>query len=456
MNFVVIVSDTLRWDHLGASGNDWIRTPNLDRLASESLIFDRAYCGSFPTIPHRTDLMTGKWVYPYRRWTPLPEDETILSAILTDAGYTTMLIADTPHLMRDGHRFDRGFSAWHWNRGQETDRAVTDNIPVDMGCPPEKLRQGERMVEHHYRWRERHCNTEKDTFAAQTMQAAADWIELKHTHENFFLYDDAFDPHEPWDPPQHYIDMYDPGYEGDRIDHPDYNWVKNIGLSEAEVKNIAARYAGEVTLIDTWVGRVLEKIEVCGIAEETVVIFHADHGHLVGDHGRMGKYGRPELIEPQWPYFEEVSHVPLIVRAPGGPKNERNHFLAQAVDIMPTILDMAGEPIPEGVKGVSLAPAFRGEALPEREVAIMTTCIKADDPKTHDCMASITDGVWTLHYRGNELAWDLFNIQNDPGQKENRAQTHRQEAERLHQAHLKQMRYAGVQEPAIALRSQLP
>ena len=60
MNIVLIISDTLRWDHLGASGNTWIRTPNLDRLAAQSVVFERVYTGSFPTIPHRTDMVTGK------------------------------------------------------------------------------------------------------------------------------------------------------------------------------------------------------------------------------------------------------------------------------------------------------------------------------------------------------------------------------------------------------------
>ncbi|MCX7016517.1 MAG: sulfatase-like hydrolase/transferase, partial [Candidatus Sumerlaeota bacterium] len=164
MNFVIIISDTLRWDHLGASGNSWIRTPNLDRLAAESLVFTRAYTGSFPTIPHRTDLMTGKWVYPYRGWSPLPKDEPILSQTLTDAGYVTMMINDTPHLVRDGHCFDRGFQAWKWNRGQEGDRAITDNIPVGLPCAPEKIRGPERMRTNHYRWRTRHWETERDTF----------------------------------------------------------------------------------------------------------------------------------------------------------------------------------------------------------------------------------------------------------------------------------------------------
>ena len=183
----------MRWDHLGASGNPWIRTPNLDRLAAQSVVFEKVYTGSFPTIPHRTDMITGKWVYPYRSWTPLPEDETIVGELLTEAGYVTMLIADTPHLLRDGHRFDRGLTGWKWNRGQEGDRAITDALDVRLPSAPEKIRGPERMRANHYRWRQRHWQTERDTFAARTFQDAADWIELNHVHDKFFLWVDCFD-----------------------------------------------------------------------------------------------------------------------------------------------------------------------------------------------------------------------------------------------------------------------
>lgn len=82
------------------------------------------------------------------------------------------------------------------------------------------------MRTNHYRWRERHRRTERDSFAACTLQDAADWIELNHSHDKFFLWVDTFDPHEPWNPPLYYVDLYDPGYTGESIDHPPYAWTK--------------------------------------------------------------------------------------------------------------------------------------------------------------------------------------------------------------------------------------
>ncbi|HIE19173.1 TPA: sulfatase, partial [Candidatus Bathyarchaeota archaeon] len=118
MNIIQIVSDTFRRDYLGCYGNDWIHTEHLDRFAGNSVIFDRAYVASFPTIPHRHDLFTGRYTFIYSMWAPLPRDEIIISQLLRQAGYVTMLIVDTPHMIRDAHYFDRGFDAWWWIRGQ--------------------------------------------------------------------------------------------------------------------------------------------------------------------------------------------------------------------------------------------------------------------------------------------------------------------------------------------------
>jgi len=455
MRIVLIISDTLRWDHLGAAGNPWIHTPNLDRLAAESMVFEHAYTGSFPTIPHRVDLLTGRWVYPFRGWAPLPTDEPVLAEILTQAGYTTMLVNDTPHLCKENFFFQRGYLAWKWNRGQEGDRSITDDIPVELPCAPEKIRGPERMRQYHYRWRARHWQSERDTFVARTMQDAADWIEANYRRPDFFLHVDTFDPHEPWDPPAYYVDRYDRDYKGECIDHPPYTWVDRMGASPEEVRHAKALYAGEVSLVDTWVGRLLEKLELCGILEDTLVIFHSDHGFNVGDHDRFGKNCH-DPGEMDWPFFEEVSHVPLMIRAPGGPRGRSHPFLAQAVDIMPTILEMAGVDPPPTIKGYSLTPALRSNPMPERPVVLTTRALVNPSPHTARQTTAITDGTWTLHYRGNENPWELFNIESDPGQERDLAATARSQAERLHAAHLEQMRLAGVSEEVIALRDRLP
>jgi arylsulfatase A-like enzyme len=250
------------------------------------------------------------------------------------------------------------------------------------------------------------------------------------------------------------VDLYDPGYSGELLDHPPYTWCSKIGATEAEVKHARALYAGEVTLVDTWVGRVLEKIDYC-CPDDTAVIFHSDHGFNVGDHERFGKNCQdPE--ERDWPFFEEVSHGVLMIRLPGGPSGLRHSFLAQSVDLMPTILELAGLPLPDGVKGVSLTPALHSRAMPTRRVALTTQTLNEPTDRVARRTTSITDGTWTLHYRGNEEPWELFNVEEDPTQEINLVRSHREQAQRLHADHLEQLRYAGVRDDVIELRSRLP
>ena len=113
MNLLVIVADTFRYDHLGFNDHASIHTPCLDALAAESVTFDRCYASSFPTMPLRADLFTGKWTFPYLGWAPLPRDEVVLAQLLSAHGYKTMGVADTPFFLRDGYGYDRGLSLIH-------------------------------------------------------------------------------------------------------------------------------------------------------------------------------------------------------------------------------------------------------------------------------------------------------------------------------------------------------
>ncbi len=151
MNVILIISDTLRRDHLGVYGNDWIRTPNIDGFAQSATVFDRAYAASFPTVPNRFDVMTGQFTFHYFAWSPLPPDAVVMGQVLAEAGWTTMMIADTPHILQSGFHFDRGFSGWEWIRGQENDRWKTSPADPELPCDASKLREPERTVKQYLR-----------------------------------------------------------------------------------------------------------------------------------------------------------------------------------------------------------------------------------------------------------------------------------------------------------------
>ncbi len=366
MNVILIVSDTFRYDHLGYSGNAQVLTPNLDKFAGTSLFFKNAYTASFPTVPNRLDLATGHFSFIYRQWQPLPKDEVVLSEMLDEKGYTTMLIADTPHILEDGYNFDRGFTGWEWIRGQETDRLSTDPAKVDFPCDPDKLRNPE-VIARHLR-NISHRQSESDCFVAQTMLRAIKWLERNHKQENFFLWVDTFDPHEPWDPPKWYVEKYDPNYEGEEIVYPIYG--KCDYLSEKELNHIRALYSGEVTLVDKWIGTLLRKIEDLGLFDNTMIIFTSDHGFYFGEHGYIGKSVISGSYFEYLPLYEEVAHIPLIIWVPGLNKAKTVDAFVQPPDITATILDFAGIQKRDEIQGKSLLPVIEGTSKKLRDFTI--------------------------------------------------------------------------------------
>jgi len=394
MNIILIVSDTFRRDYLGCYGNDWIRTPNIDRLAEESIIFDRAYAASFPTVPHRRDLVTGRYTFTYSDWSPLPLDENVMTDSLKKAGYVTMLIADTPHIFKDGYHFDRGYDGWIWIRGQENDRYSTAPIDYKFPCNPKKLRSPyDGMKQYLRNISERRY--ESDYFAARTMTEAARWLEQNRKHERFFLHIDTFDPHEPWDPPRWYVDLYDPGYEGEEVTYPAYGPCNYI--TPEELKHVRALYAGEITMVDSWVGYLLRRVDELGLRENTAIIFTTDHGFYLGEHNLIGKSIITESTMSLVPLYSEVAHIPLIIRMPGaGPS--RNEVLVQPPDLMPTILELAEAEAPETIQGTSLLPLVWKENIAWRDIAVSSPSL-IHGPIAGQRVSVITK-EWLLIYCG--------------------------------------------------------
>lgn len=259
MNVIFIISDTFRWDNLSCYGGEQVQTPNLDRFAQESYIFENAYLTSFPTVLNRHDTMTGQNVSTFAGWQPLPPEAITLQQVLESVGISTALISDTPHTLQRGFNYQRDFGAFEWIRGQENDHYRSYPREVTLPCSPEKLRLRHNSLTHYLR-NVSNRRTEADYFPAQTMTRAAAWLEENADEGPFFLWVDTFDPHEPWDPPQPYVDRYDAGYQGEEVIYPHYDfWEKS--LTPEELNHCRALYAGEVTLVDHWVGQLMDKID---------------------------------------------------------------------------------------------------------------------------------------------------------------------------------------------------
>ena len=278
-------------------------------------------------MPARADLLTGRLSMSFMTWAPLPTTLPTLPGLLGEAGYLTMGVVDTPFYIRDGFGYDRGFHDFIWIRGQGDGRRM------------------EERVDARSTWRH-----ESDRWVARTVVAAEDWLE-RHHREQFFLLVDVWDPHEPWDAPDYYTQLYAPDYDG-RATDPCYDDWRDAGLTEDDVRLAHATYAGEITMVDRWVGRLLEKLDVLGIADDTVLFFLSDHGYYFGEHGYLGKsVWDPGLGTQSWsPLYREIVRVPLLVQMPGvAPR--RTSALSTLVDVPATVLDLAGVEPPPGTAG---------------------------------------------------------------------------------------------------------
>jgi arylsulfatase A-like enzyme len=425
MNIILVMSDTYRYDNLSCYGPSPVSTPRLDQFAKQAFVFDNAYLGSFPTIPNRLDIMSGRFSFIDHEWCPLPADTVTLQQILSASGLVTYLIADNPHLCEMGFHYDRGFDAFEWIRGQETDRWRTS--PRDVKAPATHKNRSQFILKTYLRNRS-WWQSDEDRFAARSIHAACHWLEENQDQDQFFLYIDLFDPHEPWDAPQKYLDMYEQDYEGEEIIFPYYDFWRNF-LTQEELNHIRALYMAEASMIDHWFGVLLDKIDELGLNEDTAIIFTSDHGYLFGEHDLTGKSLMPE-VDGRMFYeairmYDEIRRVPLLIRLPQEAEGRHISALIQSPDLMPTILEMAGlvatdsvggqartqalqcgvfftddwEFRPEHIHGKSLMPLMRGESDKLRDMVISSNTLIHHTPILAKSSIVTEDG-WCLHYAG--------------------------------------------------------
>jgi arylsulfatase A-like enzyme len=196
-------------------------------------------------VPNRRDTLLGRGDLglPFNRWKALESEEVTLPERLAQAGIPSMLITDTQNNVTRGLNLYKGYTAWYLNRGQEADPCWLDaNVPLEFPVPPELIRYPAEGW-HQILINRAHRRVETDWFAPGTYSAAIQWLERNYRRESFFLWVDTFDPHEPWDPPQHYIDLYDPGYEGRVFEAPTYGLRRKMGITDREMQHLRARYS---------------------------------------------------------------------------------------------------------------------------------------------------------------------------------------------------------------------
>jgi arylsulfatase A-like enzyme len=361
-NVVLVIIDSLRKDHVGAYGNTWIETPNLDALARESLRFTQAYPESIPTICARRAIHTGLRTWPFedwRRykgvdvglwgWQPIPEGQTHLAEILKQSGCATLTVTDNLHQYPASMNFQRGFDVFDFIRGQ-----TTDGYKPPWTSDPEQVGQtlGMRGYFQQYFANVAYRETEEDWFSPQVFTRASEVLEAASKGPPFFLVVDNYDPHAPYDPPENYVNLYDNPYEGLEPFSPRYG--PSSYLTDRQLKRIRALYAGEVTMVDRWLGRFLEKMEDLNLFENTLLMLISDHGVAHGEHGILGK--PPNAL---WP---EVTDIAWLMRHPEGKRRgDSSDFYASTHDVAPTILGFLGIEPEQPMDGQDLSILFDGD-----------------------------------------------------------------------------------------------
>lgn len=442
-HILLICTDQQRFSALGASGNDEIETPHLDRFAAEGVRFDNCYVQNPVCSPSRASLMTGQYVHSHGLWAngvDLPEGSRLFSRDLADAGYDCGLVGKF-HLSacfggRLEKRHDDGFRVFRW---------AHDPYPGSS-------------ENHYHRWLQA---THPDLYAAarssdgevtwDTMPTEAHysrWIgnetidflrESRDPGHPFFFVANFFDPHHGFGAPKEYADRYDPASlsrpvtrEGELASKPGVQTEAShesyaghargfTAYTDEELQEVKASYYAMVTLVDAEVGRILDALDDAGLRDSTLVVFTSDHGEMLGDHQLMLK--GPMMYEP-------AVRVPLLMRWPGVIDGGRTVTeLVEWIDLASTALEVAGaDDARARVQGQSLLPLARGDAeAPSRGWALSeyrNSGHPYDDPyPSHLTMLRTDHWKLVVHHGAPASArprdGELYDLAADPDELDN-------------------------------------
>jgi arylsulfatase A-like enzyme len=412
-NVLLITSDQHRWDVMGYN-NPLLKTPNLDALARDGIIFDRAYTCNPVCTPARVSILTGH--YPskhgcYTIGTSLPEGYPTVASLFANAGYFTGLLGKAhfqscstegvfesepfihnsdffrswngPYYGFEHARLSIGhgddslaggmhYRVWLEDQGVDPARYFGRGQYTDFG-------EWDLPEEYHY-----------SKWTADETIRAIDIAQQRKTP--FFLWSSFQDPHNPCMVPKPWSDMYDPndmpvfGYtEGEFENKPPFyrglNDDRNYGpelafeqknwhcvatlpwMTERNKREIMAMYYAMVSLMDHHIGRVVDHLKARGLYDDTVIMFTTDHGDYMGNHGMWWK---------GLPAYEDIQRVPFLVRSPDcQTPGARSSALQSIIDIGQTCLGYADIAVPPGMQGVDQRRAWRDAAIPARDHCLL-------------------------------------------------------------------------------------
>jgi arylsulfatase A-like enzyme len=422
-NVLVVVVDTLRVDHAYGTA---AKTPAIDALLKQGLRFDRAFPEAMPTVPVRNGILTGRRMFPFRDWedergllakpgwSSLPDPSRTFTSALRRAGWWTAYVTDNPFL---GFSYPyeplrRSFDLFLRRGGQIGGRSegVRPELLAHWLHPATRDAGTVNRVTR-YIANSDYSRDESQSFAARVFGSGIKALDRAVRRQPFALVVDSFHPHEPWTPPPAYLELNGHAAEnGPEPAMPRYGRVESW-LTDEEAAPVLDRmralYAAEVSMTDRWLGALIEHLHDHGVERDTVIALAGDHGFQLGERGWTGKISsalHPELIQ-----------VPLVLVDPERRRaGESSPYYASTHDLARTLLRMAGVRPPPGIHGVDLGGFFEGRPPPERPFAY--------------------GGYSNHHFLRNER-WaymsdnklespQLFDLESDPGEIENVADTY--------------------------------
>ncbi len=352
-NILILIGDDHAGGTLGIDGDPHQATPRLDALARQGVRFDRAYCNSPVCTASRGSFITGRLPHAVgvtRLLTPLPDDAVTLGDWLGDLGYDTAAIGKMHFNGRSKHGFATRIDSNDWSDW-------LDAHPLANGDHPRRWRpfQDPAAV-----WLNASGNSYGLPLAAMESTYFVDHADKfinqhKDASKPFALVVSFYEPHSPFKFPHEWKGRFRPDQfaapmisDQDRIDQPKVF----ASLKADDYQGIQASYYTSMNFLDHQVGKVLDVLEASGLADDTIVVYFGDNGYMLGQHGRAEKHC----------FYESAVKVPLIFRWPGHlPADRRVLDLVELVDMMPTVLELAGLPLPPDLHGQSRNGLVRGE-----------------------------------------------------------------------------------------------
>jgi len=457
-NILIITTDQHNAEIAGFAGNPVVRTPNLDALAAEGTVFDQAFTPWPLCTPARTSIFSGLWPkhhkvrynvnMNYRPGGPgLAPERTAFPEVLQQAGYNTAFFGKLHTRHEGGKNFGHHLmrlveGKCHFVPSPDAEDEYRRYLR-EKGYPPGAW----KVWENDPSYRENGFVTSPfpledyvDTFIARMATE-----HLERVQPPFYAWVSFCSPHNPWDPPAPFDTMIDPAAipmphrkEGELEKKP-RKWVDMVARTipalpatsmdpdlpggvenayrrfpEERTRRMLAAYYGQVCLVDSLVGRLMEVLRARGLYDDTVVIFTSDHGDYCGNNWAFYKYQG---------LYDSLIRVPLVVRWPGMPGSRRVRDLVSLIDIAPTVVEAAGGVPPPEWDGRSLRPLVAGETVPWRDQLIVedgTNALLTPEWK----YILWPDGTEELYDRQRD-PHDLDNLADEPGLEAVRAELRR-------------------------------